>query len=75
MSKPKHKKVDKALDMTFPASDPPAVGGVTGTEPPARPASRKAPLIHKHQVEQAAGKGGGTPSGARARDERSRRGR
>ena len=39
------KKVDKALDATFPASDPPALGDATGTEEPRRPADREAPLL------------------------------
>jgi hypothetical protein len=55
MSKAKQKKVDDALDMTFPASDPPAPGRATGTEPPRRPASREAPRISKEQIERAAG--------------------
>jgi hypothetical protein len=55
MGKPKQKKVDKSLDMTFPASDPPASGQATGTEPPARPASRQAPVISKEEIDSAAG--------------------
>ena len=55
MAKAKQKKVDKALDMTFPASDPPASGKVTGTEPPARPSGRQAPIISKDDLEAAAG--------------------
>jgi len=55
MDDAKQKKVDKALDQTFPASDPPASNQATGTEPPARPASRQAPLISKEQIEAAAG--------------------
>lgn len=51
--KAKEKKVDKAIDMTFPASDPPAHGKPTGTEPPKRPASRQAPGITKEQIEEA----------------------
>ena len=54
MNDAKQKKVDDSLDQTFPASDPPA-SKATGTEPPARPASRQAPLISKAQVEAAAG--------------------
>ena len=54
MSKPaKDKKHDKAVDMTFPASDPVAHGKPTGTEKPARPADRKAPRITREQIEQA----------------------
>jgi len=55
MDDAKQKKVDKSLDLTFPASDPPAAKEATGTEPPARPASRQAPLISKEQIEAAAG--------------------
>lgn len=46
-------KVDKAIDMTFPASDPVAAGKATGTESPNRPVDRKAPVITKEQIEQA----------------------
>jgi hypothetical protein len=49
----KERKIDKAVDMTFPASDAPAHGKATGTEPPRRPADRKAPLITKEAIEQA----------------------
>lgn len=45
-------KEDKHADMSFPASDPPARGGATGTEPPGRPANRKPPRIDKHEVER-----------------------
>jgi hypothetical protein len=55
MDDAKQKKVDKSLDLSFPASDPPASNQATGTEPPARPASRQAPLISKAQIEAAAG--------------------
>lgn len=48
------KRVDKAVDMTFPASDATAHGTPTGTEEPCRPADRKAPVITKKQIEQAA---------------------
>ena len=51
--KRKEKSVDKAVDMTFPASDPPAHGKPTSTEPPKRPVNRKAPTITKEQIEQA----------------------
>ena len=47
------KKVDKALELTFPASDPPLSGKPTSTEPPGRPADRKAPVISKEDIEQA----------------------
>jgi hypothetical protein len=51
--KAKEKKVDKSVDMTFPASDATAHGTPTSIEPPKRPANRKAPKITKEQVEQA----------------------
>lgn len=51
--KAKEKKVDKAVDMTFPASDATAHSRPTGTEPPKRPVNRKAPKITKEQIEQA----------------------
>lgn len=51
--KGKDAKVDRALDMTFPASDAPAGGDATSREPPKRPADRKAPVITKEQIEQA----------------------
>ena len=49
----KEKKHDRAIDMTFPASDPAAHGTCTGTEPPTHPADCKAPAITKEQIEQA----------------------
>jgi hypothetical protein len=49
----KEKKVDKAVDMSFPASDATAHGKPTSTEPPARPINRKAPRITREQIEQA----------------------
>jgi hypothetical protein len=52
-AKNKQKKLDKAVDMTFPASDPVANGKSTGTEPPKRPADRKAPIISKEEIERA----------------------
>jgi hypothetical protein len=50
----KQKKVDKALDMTFPASDPPASVHATGNEPPSRPPTRKAARVDPEDVEAAA---------------------
>ena len=50
---PKERKLDKAVDMTFPASDAPAHGKATGTEAPRRPADRKAPRVTREQIEQA----------------------
>jgi hypothetical protein len=43
-------RLDEALGETFPASDPVAVGHSTGTEPPARPVDRKAPIIDLEDV-------------------------
>jgi hypothetical protein len=47
------KRIDKAVDMTFLASDPTAHGKPTGTETPCRPVDRKVPKITKEQIEQA----------------------
>src|SRR5688572_25271060 len=47
------KKLDKAIDKTFPASDPVTVGKATGTEPAKCPVDRKPPVITKEQVEAA----------------------
>jgi hypothetical protein len=47
------KKLDKSVDMTFPASDPAAHGTATGTEPPRRPVDRQPPRITREQIEQA----------------------
>lgn|SRR5262245_42701065 len=55
MREGKQKKVDKALDMTFPASDPPASNQSTGTEAPGRPANRQAPVVSKEEIDAAAG--------------------
>jgi hypothetical protein len=49
----KEKKIDQAVDLTFPASDPIAAGAATGTEPPRRPVDRKAPVMRKEDIEQA----------------------
>lgn len=45
--------LDLALEATFPASDPVAVGGATATEEPARPIDRRAPMIDAEAVERA----------------------
>src|SRR5687768_1745113 len=47
------KKLDKAVEKTFPASDPVTVGKPTGTEPAKRPVDRQPPVITKEQVEAA----------------------
>ena len=71
--KSREEKLDASVDMTFPASDAPAPGHATGTEPPARPTDRKAPIITKEQIEAAANDGhaadkvGGSQTRKRAR--------
>ena len=47
------KKLDKAIEKSFPASDPVNVGKPTGTEPAKRPIDRQPPVITKEQVEAA----------------------
>jgi hypothetical protein len=49
----KDRKVDAASDMSFPASDAPAHSKPTGTEPPNKPADRKAPKISRDDIERA----------------------
>ncbi len=49
----KDAKVDEAIKGSFPASDPPASGKATSTEPPARPVNRKASIIRREDVESA----------------------
>lgn len=49
----REKKIDDAIDKTFPASDPTATGRATSTEAPARPPDRKAPIITKEEIEEA----------------------
>ena len=41
------KKLDEAVEKTFPASDPVNVGNPTGTEPPAHPGRPSG--AHRHQ--------------------------
>ena len=50
---PKDGKLDRELKETFPASDPPARGGATGTEPPRARVDRKPPKITREQIERA----------------------
>ena len=47
------KKLDDAVEKTFPASDPVNVGTPTGTEPSGKPVDRAPPLITKEQVDAA----------------------
>jgi hypothetical protein len=51
--KGKQPKVDQSVDMSFPASDPPASGRTTGTEAPKRPIDREAPVTTREQIERA----------------------
>ena len=51
--KPKDKKLDEAVELTFPASDPATAGKATGTEAASRPTDRQAPLITKEDVDRA----------------------
>jgi hypothetical protein len=53
-AKARERKVDNAVEMTFPASDPTAPGHATGTEPASRPVNRQAPIISKEDIERAA---------------------
>jgi hypothetical protein len=46
-------KLDRAVEMTFPASDPPLPGNPTGTEDASQPKGRQAPLISSDDVERA----------------------
>ena len=47
------KKLDDAIEKTFPASDPVNVGTATGTEPSGKPVDRAPPLITKEQIDAA----------------------
>jgi hypothetical protein len=49
----KSKKLDEAIEKTFPASDPVNVGTATGTEPSGKPVDRAPPLITKEQIDAA----------------------
>lgn len=55
-AKTRERKVDDAVEMTFPASDPTAPGRSTGTEPASRPTNRQAPIVSKEDIERAAKK-------------------
>jgi hypothetical protein len=46
-------KVDEAIRETFPASDPAAVGGATGTEPIKGPKNRQPPILSQDEIERA----------------------
>jgi hypothetical protein len=51
--KRREEKLDKAIRDTFPASDPPASGRATSTEPSRRPKDRQPPEITKEQIDKA----------------------
>ncbi|HRN83703.1 MAG TPA: hypothetical protein PK857_02695 [Hyphomicrobium sp.] len=59
-------QLDSALQDTFPASDPVAVGEVSA-ETPERPADRQAPAIDKALVDKLAQEVGKKKKGAAAR--------
>jgi len=48
------RKVDKALEDTFPASDPVTVGDITADEPAHAPKDRKAPKLDEALVDKLA---------------------
>jgi len=47
------KKIDKVVDMTFPANDPTPPSKPTGTEKALRPVDLRAPAITKEQIDGA----------------------
>jgi hypothetical protein len=51
--KKQSKKLDEAVDMTFPASDPINVGAPTGTEQSGKRIDRAPPVITKEQIDAA----------------------
>lgn len=53
-TKEQERELDKAVEQTFPASDPVAPHNITGTEPPGSDPKRKAPKIKKEDIEAAA---------------------
>ena len=52
-SNEEERKIDEAVDMSFPASDPVATGSATSTEPPGSRTDRKPPIISKEEIERA----------------------
>jgi hypothetical protein len=53
MNEREDRKIDEAIEMTFPASDPPASGMPTSTEAARRPADRMPPRITRQDIEAA----------------------
>ena len=68
-SKKCDRALDKAVEHTFPASDPIAPKHITGTEPPGSDIQRQAPAITKEQVEAAADIKGDPPKPADPRSD------
>ena len=58
------KALDRAIEQSFPASDPIPPKHITGTEPPGSDINRKAPKITREQVEAAANPTGEAPQKA-----------
>ena len=58
------KALDRAIEQSFPASDPIPPKHITGTEPPGSDIDRKAPKITRQQVEAAANPTGEPPAKA-----------
>jgi hypothetical protein len=59
----RERKVDRAVESTFPASDPAAAGRATGTEAPSRPTDRQAPVVSREEIERASKGGASKPMG------------
>ncbi|MGE3066010.1 MAG: hypothetical protein AB7K67_10515 [Hyphomicrobiaceae bacterium] len=51
---PTEETIDDAIELSFPASDPPAYGSPTGTEPPTQPTDRRSPLPSRSEIDAAA---------------------
>ncbi len=59
------RKLDEAVELTFPASDPATPGRATGNEGASRPTDRQAPAITKAEIERASsGVGAGNADAA-----------
>lgn len=49
-------KLDRAIEMTFPASDPPLPGSATGTEQLNEPKDRQSPRLTREEIDRASGR-------------------
>ena len=67
--KREEKALDRAIEQSFPASDPIPAKHITGTEPPGSDIDRKAPKITRQQVEAAANPTGEPPKKAEPKEE------